>query len=115
MQWELLRAARMVVDTGLHARRWSRQQAIDYYVDTVGAEVGLATGQIDLYLYYPGYFSAYKTGMMKILELRQAAQDQLGDRFDIKDFHRVVLLRNRMPLSLLERLVQDYIQTGAVP
>ncbi len=115
LQWELLRAARMVVDTGLHARHWSRGQAIDYYVETVGADAGLATSQIDLYLSDPGYFSAYKTGMIKILELRQLAEDRLGDRFDVKDFHRVVLLHNRMPLSLLERAVHDYIDTGLVP
>jgi uncharacterized protein (DUF885 family) len=111
LQWELLRAARLVVDTGLHARRWSRQQGIDYYVDTVGASNFLAVNQIDMYLYYPGYFSAYKTGMWKILELRQSAREQLGDLFDIKEFHRTVLLHNRLPLSLLERLVEDYIDT----
>jgi uncharacterized protein (DUF885 family) len=109
LQWELLRAARLVVDTGLHAFRWSRQEAIDYYIDTVGATQGLATQQIDLYLYYVGYFTAYKTGMMKILDLRQHAMDELGDDFDIKDFHRTVLLHNRLPLPLLERLVEDYI------
>jgi uncharacterized protein (DUF885 family) len=109
LQWELLRAARLVVDTGLHAFRWSRQEAIDYYIDTVGAEPGLATQQIDLYLYYNGYFTAYKTGMMKILELRQHAMDELGDDFDIKDFHRTVLIHNRLPLPLLERVVEDYI------
>jgi uncharacterized protein (DUF885 family) len=109
LQWELLRAARLVVDTGLHAFRWSRQEAIDYYIDTVGATPGLATQQIDLYLYYVGYFTAYKTGMMKILELRQHAMDELGDDFDIKDFHRTVLIHNRLPLPLLERLVEDYI------
>jgi uncharacterized protein (DUF885 family) len=69
----------------------------------------LATQQIDLYLYYVGYFTAYKTGMMKILELRQHAMDELGDDFDIKDFHRTVLLHNRLPLPLLERLVEDYV------
>jgi len=110
LQWELLRAARLVVDTGLHHFRWTRQEAIDYYIDTVGATTGLATGQIDLYLYYVGYFTAYKTGMMKILELRQHAMDELGDDFDIKDFHRTVLLHNRLPLPLLERLVNDYIE-----
>jgi uncharacterized protein (DUF885 family) len=93
MQWELLRAVRMVVDTGLHHFHWSRQQAIE----------------IDLYLYWPGYFTAYKTGMMKILELRQHAMDNLGKRFDIKAFHRAVLLHNRLPLPLLERVVEDYI------
>jgi uncharacterized protein (DUF885 family) len=110
LQWELLRAARLVVDTGLHHFRWSRQEAIDYYIDTVGATTGLATQQIDLYLYYVGYFTAYKTGMLKILELREHAQDELGDDFDIKDFHRTVLLHNRLPLPLLERLVDDYIE-----
>ena len=109
LQWELLRAARLVVDTGLHAFRWSRQQAIDYYIDTVGATPELAAQQIDLYLYYNGYFTAYKTGMMKILELRQRAKDELGDEFDIKAFHRTVLIHNRLPLPLLERLVEDYI------
>jgi uncharacterized protein (DUF885 family) len=110
LQWELLRAARLVVDTGLHHYRWSRQQAIDYYVDAVGATTALATQQIDLYLYYVGYFTAYKTGMLKILELRQHAMDELGEGFDIKEFHRTVLLHNRLPLPLLERLVDDYIE-----
>lgn len=116
LQWELLRAARMVVDTGLHSRRWGRQHAIDYYIEVVGADPALAEQQIDLYLYYyPGYFSAYKTGMMRILELRARAQDALGDLFDIKEFHRVVLLNNRMPLALLERLVDDYIDRRGNP
>jgi uncharacterized protein (DUF885 family) len=110
LQWELLRAARLVVDTGLHHYRWSRQEAIDYYIDTVGATTALATQQIDLYLYYVGYFTAYKTGMLKILELRQHAMDELEDDFDIKEFHRTVLLHNRLPLPLLERLVEDYIE-----
>jgi uncharacterized protein (DUF885 family) len=108
-QWELLRAVRMVVDTGLHHYRWSRQQAIDYYIDTVGETPQQAAQQIDLYLYWPGYFTAYKTGMMKILELRQRAMDELGELFDIKEFHRAVLLHNRMPLTLLERVIDDYV------
>ena len=111
LQWELLRAARLVVDTGLHAKRWSRQRAIDYYIETVGTTPGQAAQQIDLYLYYVGYFTAYKTGMMKILELRRHAMDELGDRFDIKEFHRTVLLHNRLPLPLLERLIEDYIES----
>ena len=111
LQWELLRAARLVVDTGLHSKRWSRQRAIDYYIDTVGATPGLAAQQIDRYLYYVGYFTAYKTGMMKILELRQHAMDELGGRFDIKEFHRAVLLHNGLPLPLLERLIDDYIES----
>jgi uncharacterized protein (DUF885 family) len=115
LQWELLRAARMVVETGLHDRRWTRQQAIDYYIDTVGADEGLATGQIDLYLYYVGTFSAYKIGELELLELRQRARDELGDLFDIKEFHRAVLLHHRMPLEILERVVQDYIDLASDP
>jgi uncharacterized protein (DUF885 family) len=116
LQWELLRAARMVVDTGLHSKRWNRQRAINYYIDVVGTGTAQAEQQIDLYLYYyPGYFSSYKTGMMKILELRERAQDELGDLFDIKEFHRVVLLHNRLPLELLERLVNDYIDRRGNP
>jgi uncharacterized protein (DUF885 family) len=116
LQWELLRAVRMVVDTGLHHHRWSRQQAIDYYDETVGMppEIpGNAAGQIDTYLYMPGRATAYKIGMMKILELRQHAMDELGELFNIKDFHRAVLLHNSMPLSLLERVVEDYIEFAA--
>lgn len=109
LQWELLRGARMVVDTGLHHFGWSRQQAIDYFVDQVGTTTSQAAQQVDLYLYWPGYFTAYKTGMLKILELRQYAIEELGELFDIKAFHRAVLLHNRLPLPLLERLVQDYV------
>jgi hypothetical protein len=75
----------------------------------LGADEALAAGQIDLYLYYVGYFSSYKVGMMKILELRRRAREQLGDLFDITGFHRVLLLHHRMPLEVLERVVQDSI------
>jgi uncharacterized protein (DUF885 family) len=81
----------------------------------VCADEGLAAGQIDLYLYYVGYFSSYKVGMMKILELRRHAQEQLGDLFDIKAFHRVVLLHHRMPLQALQRVVQYFIDDTLNP
>jgi uncharacterized protein (DUF885 family) len=110
LQLELMRAARLVVDTGMHYYRWSRQQAIDYFINEVGYGSQEASQQIDMYLYYNGYFTAYKIGMMKILELREHARAELGNRFDIKGFHRVVLMHNRLPLPLLERLVEDYIE-----
>ena len=110
LQWELLRAARLVVDTGLHYYRWTRQQAIDYFVNEVGYSQQGSAQQIDLYLYYNGYFTAYKIGELKILELRERARRELGDLFDIKEFHRVVLQHNCLPLALLERLVDDYIE-----
>ncbi len=115
LQWELLRAARLVVDTGLHYHRWSRQQAIDYFVDEVGYSRQGSTQQIDMYLYYNGYFTAYKIGELKILELREHARQELGDLFDLKEFHRAVLLHNCLPLSLLERLVDDYIEAKLPP
>jgi len=111
LQLELMRAARLVVDTGMHYYRWSRQQAIDYFINEVGYGSQAASSQIDMYLYNNAYFTAYKIGMMKILELREHAREELGDRFDIKAFHRAVLMHNRLPLPLLERLVEDYIQT----
>ncbi|MCP4903252.1 MAG: DUF885 domain-containing protein [bacterium] len=110
LQWDLLRAARLVVDTGLHYYRWSRQEAIDYFIDEVGRSPEGSRQQIDRYLYYSGQATAYKTGMIKILELREHAKDELGEHFDIKEFHRAVLLHNRVPLPLLERLIDDYIE-----
>lgn len=109
LQWDLLRAARLVVETGLHHYRWSRQEAIDYFIDEVGSGPASATHQIDQYLFLPGYFTTYKVGFWKIMELRQYAMDELGEDFDIKEFHRAVLLHNRLPLPLLERLIDDYI------
>ncbi len=110
LQWELLRAARLVVDTGLHHFRWSRERAIDYFIDEVGRGQAGSQQQIDQYLYFDGYFTAYKIGMWKIMTLRQHAMDELGELFDIKEFHRAVLLHNRLPLPLLERLIDDYIK-----
>jgi len=112
---ELMRAARLVLDVGIHDRRWTHQQAVNYFANTVGSSQAGAYGQIELYTLLPGYFSSYKTGMWKILELRQRARDELGDAFDLKAFHRAVLLHNRLPLSLLERLIDDYIERAQEP
>jgi len=109
LQWDLMRAARLAVETGLHHYQWSRQEAIDYYIEEVGSGIGSATHQIDQYLYFPGYFTTYKVGFWKILDLRQRAMDELGEDFDIKEFHRAVLVHHKLPLSLLERLIDDYI------
>jgi uncharacterized protein (DUF885 family) len=106
---ELMRAARLVLDTGIHQRRWTHQQALEYFANEVGSSLQGAYGQVELYTFFPGYFSSYKTGMWKILELRQRAMDELGDGFDIKAFHRAVLSHNRLPLSLLEELIDDYV------
>jgi uncharacterized protein (DUF885 family) len=105
LRLELLRAARLVADTGIHALRWTREQARSYLVENVG---GWAH-ETDRYVAMPAQATGYKIGMIKVLELRQRAMDQLGDRFDLKEFHNVVLGNGCLPLSVLERLVDEYI------
>jgi uncharacterized protein (DUF885 family) len=109
LQAELFRAVRLVVDTGIHAMRWSREQAIDYMLANTGMPESDVVAEIERYFIMPGQATAYKVGMNKILELRELAQTELGDRFDIRDFHNVVLTNGSMPLDILEELVQQYI------
>jgi len=97
---ELFRARRLVVDTGLHAKRWTRQQAIDY---------GVEASEIDRYVVNPGQACAYMIGQLRILQLRERAQQQLGKRFALRDFHSVVLDTGTVPLTLLEAEVKRYI------
>lgn len=106
---ELFRAARLVVDTGIHAKRWSREQAIAYLVDTVGMSPAGATIEIDRYVVAPGQACSYKVGQLKILELRDKARAALGDRFDIRAFHDVVLGSGGLPLTVLEDQVNQWI------
>ena len=109
LQAELLRAARLVVDTVLHAKGWSREQAIDYMVSTTGVSAGDVTTEVERYMAAPGQACAYKVGELKILALRDKARAALGARFDLKDFHAVVLENGGMPLTLLEQLVDEWI------
>ena len=104
---ELFRAARLVVDTGIHYKRWSRQEALDYYNDNLGNSIA---NEIDRYIIWPGQATAYKIGELKILELRQRAMDALGERFDIKQFHNLMLQHGQMPLSVLEEQVMRMIE-----
>ncbi|MDH5454420.1 MAG: DUF885 domain-containing protein [Gammaproteobacteria bacterium] len=106
---ELFRAVRLVVDTGIHHQRWTRQEAIDYMLANTGMAESDVVSEIERYIVMPGQATAYKVGMMKILELRQKAMDDLGDRFDIRDFHDVVLKNGAVPLDILERIVDEYI------
>ena len=100
-----------MVDTGLHCYGWSKQQAVDYF-KTHTPETSLA--EIDRYIAWPGQALSYKIGQLKILELRERARKELGAKFDIRDFHDVVLKGGGLPLELLEEQVQAYIrQTGA--
>lgn len=103
---ELFRAARLVVDTGIHHRRWTREQAYYYFLDNLG---WAAYDEIDRYILWPGQACAYKIGELKILELREKARAALGDRFDIRAFHDAVLQYGSVPLALLERMVDEHV------
>ncbi len=109
LQDELLRAARLVVDTGLHAKGWSREQAIDYMVSTTGMAQADVTSEVERYMALPGQACAYKVGELKILEIREKAKAALGPKFNLKDFHAVVLENGGVPLTLLEQLVDEWV------
>ncbi|WP_106650038.1 DUF885 domain-containing protein [Shewanella sp. Pdp11] len=109
LQAELFRAVRLVVDTGIHHSRWTREQAIDYMKKNTGMSDRDVTAEIERYIVMPGQATAYKVGMMKILELREKAKLALGDKFDLRDFHDVVLKNGAVPLDILETLVDRYI------
>ena len=113
LQWQAVRAARLVVDTGIHAFGWTRQQAIDYLVERTGIDHGFASSEVDRYTSSPGQALAYMTGELKIIELRERAKRRLGERFDIRRFHMVVLDQGSVPLPMLERAVDDWIAKQA--
>ena len=108
---ELWRAARLVVDTGLHDKRWTRQQAIDYLTTNTPNSVADCTNAIERYIVMPGQATAYKIGMLEILKLRKHAKEELGDAFDIREFHDVILANGSVPLLVLDQLVDDWIAT----
>jgi uncharacterized protein (DUF885 family) len=107
---ELLRAVRLVVDTGIHRKRWTREQAIEYMVCVTGMHRDSVVTEIERYFVYPGQACAYKIGQLKILELRDRAKKALGVKFDIRQFHNVVLKLGAAPLTVLEEVVDQYIQ-----
>ena len=111
LNMELWRACRLVVDTGIHAKKWTREKAIKYLKDnTPNAELEIVKG-IERYFIMPGQAVAYKVGMLKILELREDARKKLAGNFDLKGFHDVVLKNGAVPLTILEEQVNDWIST----
>ena len=106
---ELYRACRLVVDTGIHAKRWSRQQALDYMAANVPHSESYNVRQIERYIVRPSQATAYKIGMLKIQQLRAVATEKLGDQFDIRQFHDVVLKDGSVSLSILENNVMGWI------
>jgi uncharacterized protein (DUF885 family) len=106
---ELWRAARLVTDTGLHSKRWSRERAMDYFKqNTLLSDLDIQK-EVERYITNPGQATSYKVGQLKILELREKARTQLGARFDIRDFHAAVLDNGSLPLDVLEEQVNAYV------
>lgn len=109
LQWQAMRSARLVVDTGIHAFGWTRQRAIDYMVEQTGRDEAFIASEVDRYYSWPGQALAYMIGELKIIELRERARQKLGPRFDLRRFHRVVLDQGPVPLPLLEHSVDAWI------
>jgi len=109
LQYEALRAARLVMDTGIHSMSWSFEQAVQFNMDNLGASRGASENATGRYSVVPGQATAYMIGMLHILEARQRAQDQLGAQFDLREFHRVVLTSGGVPLALLDDVVDTWI------
>jgi uncharacterized protein (DUF885 family) len=109
LQAELFRAVRLVVDTGIHRKRWTRAQAIDYMLANTGMDSTKVVTEIERYVVWPGQACAYKVGELEIVALRERARAALGPHFDLKRFHDVVLTHGALPLTLLERVVDDWI------
>lgn len=109
LQAELFRGVRLVVDTGIHHKRWTREEAIKYMAENTGMAQTDVVSEIERYIVMPGQATSYKIGMIKILELREKAKSALGEKFTLSDFHDVVLKNGAVPLRILEQLVDEYI------
>jgi uncharacterized protein (DUF885 family) len=112
LQWQAFRAARLVVDTGIHALGWSRAQAIDWMVERTGMARGTIESEVDRYYVWPGQALGYMIGELKIIELRDRAKAALGDKFDIRRFHMAVLDTGAVPLPVLELRIDDWVASG---
>ena len=115
LQAEMFRAVRLVVDTGMHAKRWSRERAIEYMLSKTGMTEAEVTREIERYVVWPGQATAYKVGQLSMLRLRAMAENQLGDAFDIREFHEMILMNGAMPLEILEEFVESWVEAQKVP
>lgn len=111
---ELWRACRLVVDTGIHTKKWTREDGIEYYLSNTSGSEKECIRMVERHIVIPSQATAYKIGMMKILELRAMAEEKLGDKFDIREFHEIILTNGAIPLSIMEELVNDLISEKAL-
>ena len=111
LTYEAWRASRLVVDTGMHAFGWSRQKAIDFMLENTALSVSEVTDEIDRYITWPAQALAYKIGELKIRELRARAEEALGQKFDLREFHDTIVGNGSLPIAILEDVVSDWIQS----
>lgn len=112
LSYEMWRACRLVIDTGIHSQSWSRQQALDYLISNTSLSTANVRAEVDRYISWPGQALSYKLGELKILELRQRTEEALGNRFDIREFHDTLLGQGALPLDLLETVIEHYIENA---
>jgi uncharacterized protein (DUF885 family) len=115
LAYDMWRAVRLVVDTGMHARRWTRQQALDFFMENSPRQELDTTNEVDRYIAWPGQALAYKIGQLKLRELRTRAEQELGPRFDVREFHDAVLLEGSLPLDVLEKRLQAWVAARKAP
>ena len=115
LTYEQWRACRLVVDTGIHALGWTREQAVDFLRSNTALSLHEINTETDRYISWPGQAVSYKIGEIKIRELRKRAEETLGSKFDIRDFHEVILGQGTVTLEIMEELVDEYIARIANP
>jgi uncharacterized protein (DUF885 family) len=109
LTYEMWRACRLVVDTGIHSKGWTRKQAVDFIASNTALSLHEVNTETDRYISWPGQALSYKIGELKIRELRKKAKERLGSKFDIREFHEVILEQGTVTLSILEQRINSYI------
>lgn len=110
LSMEMVRACRLVVDTGIHAKKWTREKALAFFNENLPTASDAQKEQVERYIIWPGQATAYMIGMLKIYGLREKAKQQLGEKFDMRDFHDAVLSNGAVPLDILETQVNEYVK-----